>query len=185
ALHFRSRHGLFPLRKILRQFIKTPEKYVTTGHERDVETGLDYRGARFYDSDVARFLSLDPHAADYPSLSDYCYVAGNPVIFTDPSGRNTEYYDMDGNHIHSSKDDLTNAVVTLTESGLAFFNELKSWADYYGWDTDGIIFNTTARFGGKNYDVDAFVNLHKSNNENIQQIRSQLFLIERDTPLEV
>lgn len=33
--------------KILRQYIKTPEKYVTTGHERDTETGIDYRGAGF------------------------------------------------------------------------------------------------------------------------------------------
>ncbi len=78
----------FPYGKTLREFIKTPEKYVTTHHERDVETGLDYRGARFYDSDVARFLSLDPHAADYPELSDYCYVAGNPVMFIDPDGKN-------------------------------------------------------------------------------------------------
>ncbi|MBL0051175.1 MAG: hypothetical protein IPP29_06450 [Bacteroidetes bacterium] len=38
------------------------EKYLTTHHQRDEETGLDYRGARFYDCDVARFLSLDPLA---------------------------------------------------------------------------------------------------------------------------
>jgi RHS repeat-associated protein len=82
----------FPYGKILRQFIKTPEKYVTTGHERDVETGLDYRGARFYDSDVARFLSLDPHAADYPSLSDYSYVAGNPVMIVDTDGKDNIMY---------------------------------------------------------------------------------------------
>jgi RHS repeat-associated protein len=51
------------------------------------ETGLDYRGARFYDGDLGRFLSLDPHAADYPSLSAYVYVADNPLIFIDPDGR--------------------------------------------------------------------------------------------------
>jgi RHS repeat-associated protein len=80
----------FPYGKILRQFIKTPEKYVTTGHERDVETGLDYRGARFYDSDVARFLSLDPLAAEFPEWSDYNYVLGNPVMFVDPDGRDVK-----------------------------------------------------------------------------------------------
>jgi RHS repeat-associated protein len=91
----------FPYGKILREFIKTPEKYVSTGHERDTETGLDYRGARFYDSDVARFLSLDPAAAEYPSLSDYCYVAGNPVLFIDLDGKNVEstHLDKDGNVI--------------------------------------------------------------------------------------
>lgn len=50
-------------------------------------TGLDNRGARFYDSDVARFLSLDPHATDYPSWSDYNYVLGNPISFIDPDGK--------------------------------------------------------------------------------------------------
>lgn len=60
---------------------------MNTQHERDRETGLDYRGARYYDSDVARFLSLDPLAAKYPMLSPYNYVAGNPIIFIDPDGR--------------------------------------------------------------------------------------------------
>jgi RHS repeat-associated protein len=77
----------FPYGKILRQYIKTTERYVTTGHERDAETGLDYRGARFYDADVARFLSLDPLAAEFPAWSDYNYVLGNPVMFIDPDGK--------------------------------------------------------------------------------------------------
>ncbi|NJN78428.1 MAG: RHS repeat-associated core domain-containing protein [Saprospiraceae bacterium] len=80
----------FPYGKILRQFIKTPEKYVTTGHERDVETGLDYRGARFYDADACRFLSLDPHAVNYLSWSAYHYVAANPILVTDPTGKDWE-----------------------------------------------------------------------------------------------
>ena len=78
----------YPYGKMLRQYTNGPtEKYLTTQHERDIETGLDYRGARFYDSDIARFLSLDPLAADYPSLSDYSYVACNPIIFIDPNGK--------------------------------------------------------------------------------------------------
>jgi RHS repeat-associated protein len=49
-----------------------------------------YRGARFYDSDIARFLSLDPLAVDFPEWSDYNYVLGNPLMFTDPDGRSPE-----------------------------------------------------------------------------------------------
>jgi hypothetical protein len=47
----------FPYGSILREFVNStgPEKYLTTHHERDVETGLDYRGARFYDSDIVSF----------------------------------------------------------------------------------------------------------------------------------
>jgi len=72
----------------LREYVNgDKERYLTTQHERDNETGLDYRGARYYDSDVARFLSLDPLASEFPEWSDYCYVAGNPIIFIDPDGR--------------------------------------------------------------------------------------------------
>jgi len=52
-----------------------------------VESGFDYRGARFYDGDIVRFNSLDPLAMEFPSWSDYNYVLGNPVMLTDPDGR--------------------------------------------------------------------------------------------------
>jgi hypothetical protein len=32
-------------------------------------------------------LSLDPLAAEFPSLSDYVYVAGNPIAYIDPDGK--------------------------------------------------------------------------------------------------
>ncbi|MEZ4755496.1 MAG: RHS repeat-associated core domain-containing protein [Flavobacteriales bacterium] len=78
----------YPYGSILRQHINgAQEKYLTTHHERDLETGLDYRGARYYDSDVARFLSLDPLAKKYSSWSAYNYVMGNPVSLVDPDGK--------------------------------------------------------------------------------------------------
>ncbi|MBS1942014.1 MAG: RHS repeat-associated core domain-containing protein [Bacteroidetes bacterium] len=79
----------FPYGKILRQYVASggPERYLTTQHERDQETGLDYRGARYYDSDVARFLSLDPKAYEYLNVSPYNYVGGNPISLIDPDGR--------------------------------------------------------------------------------------------------
>lgn len=78
----------FPYGKIYREYIDgQQEKYLTTQHERDVETGLDYRGARFYDSDLGRFLSLDPLAEKYAGWSSYNYVLGNPVLLIDPDGR--------------------------------------------------------------------------------------------------
>ena len=81
----------FPYGKILREYVNTnsgdPEKFLTTQHERDQETGFDYRGARFYDSDIARFLSLDPHATKYPSLSPYNYLGGMPTVAIDPDGK--------------------------------------------------------------------------------------------------
>jgi RHS repeat-associated protein len=78
----------FPYGKAVREFVNSDrERYISTQHERDAETGFDYRGARYYDSDVARFLSLDPLAADFVSWSDYNYVMGNPLAFIDPDGK--------------------------------------------------------------------------------------------------
>ncbi len=81
-------YDYYPYGKVLREYNwSVQEIYLTTQHERDQETGYDYRGARFYDSETGKFLSLDPLASKYPGLSDYNYVAGNPIIFIDEDGR--------------------------------------------------------------------------------------------------
>jgi RHS repeat-associated protein len=83
-----------PYGKVLREFSNNDDKerYVTTQHERDEETGYDYRGARFYDSDIARFLSVDPMAHHFPSWSPYSYSLCNPVRFLDPTGLESEEF---------------------------------------------------------------------------------------------
>nr|MBK9649946.1 RHS repeat-associated core domain-containing protein [Bacteroidota bacterium] len=84
-------YDYYPYGKILREYVQGPqEKYLTTHHQRDEETGLDYRGARFYDCDVARFLSLDPLANLYPSTSVYNYVKAQPLLLIDPTGKGDE-----------------------------------------------------------------------------------------------
>jgi len=58
-----------------------------TGKERDSETGFSYFGARYYDSDLMTgWLSVDPMADKYPSLSPYAYCGWNPVRLVDPDG---------------------------------------------------------------------------------------------------
>ncbi len=42
--------------------------------------------ARQYDPHLGLFTSPDPLSGDYPALSSYLYCAGNPVMFTDPTG---------------------------------------------------------------------------------------------------
>lgn len=59
----------------------TGQKYVFTEKERDIETGYDYFGARFYDSDLGRWMTVDPLADKYPGWSPYNYVMGNPLRF--------------------------------------------------------------------------------------------------------
>ena len=64
-----------------------------TGHERDLESGLDYMMARHYSSSQARFLGTDPLAGAGLSSSQgwsrHSYVLGNPVIYIDPTGMRT------------------------------------------------------------------------------------------------
>jgi RHS repeat-associated protein len=90
TVHFAADY--YPYGKTLRYFETSTfeEKYLTTQHERDRETGFDYRGARYYDSDLGRFLSLDPLAAKFPEWSAYNYVLGNPIMLIDPDGREPE-----------------------------------------------------------------------------------------------
>ncbi|WP_226994138.1 RHS repeat-associated core domain-containing protein [Myxococcus hansupus] len=60
-----------------------------TGHQYDVETGLTYARARYYDSELGRFLSRDSFegvVGDAPSLHRYMYANGNPLRFVDPTG---------------------------------------------------------------------------------------------------
>ena len=75
-----------------------------TGKERDIETGHDYFGARYYASNMGRFMSPDwsdtpsqiPYA-DLPnpqSLNLYSYVKNNPLSRTDADG----HCDVDGEH---------------------------------------------------------------------------------------
>lgn len=62
-------------------------RYKYTGKERDVKTGYDYFGARYYDSRIGRWLSVDPMAERYLSLSPFSYSADNPIAFLDPNGK--------------------------------------------------------------------------------------------------
>ena len=86
--------------------------YTFSAKEKDVETGLSVTslrsvsssslsqaqtsltwhslirrfGSRYYSSDLSVWLSVDPKAAKYPSLSPYVYCANNPIKLVDPNG---------------------------------------------------------------------------------------------------
>ena len=58
--------------------------YVFTGKELDPETGYGYFGARYMDHELmTMWLSVDPMADKYPSVSPYAYCAWNPVKLVD------------------------------------------------------------------------------------------------------
>jgi RHS repeat-associated protein len=62
-----------------------------TAKERDVETGLDYFGARYYASIQGRFTAADPLLSSGRSLQPqswnrYSYVVNRPLSVVDPNG---------------------------------------------------------------------------------------------------
>jgi len=69
---------------------------ISTGKERDAESGSDYFGARYYASTMGRFLSPDWSAQEEPvpyarldnpqTLNLYAYLRNNPLIRVDADG---------------------------------------------------------------------------------------------------
>jgi RHS repeat-associated protein len=62
------------------------ETHGFTGKEYDSDTGLYYYNARWYDSELGRFISEDP-AADPNNPNLYSYCGNNPLNRIDPSGK--------------------------------------------------------------------------------------------------
>ncbi|MCF8355201.1 MAG: RHS repeat-associated core domain-containing protein [Melioribacteraceae bacterium] len=77
-----------PYGGILREYNNASpnERYKFTEKERDTETSYDYFGARYYDSDIGRWLSVDPLADLQPGINPYHYSFNNPLKYTDPTG---------------------------------------------------------------------------------------------------
>jgi len=61
-------------------------RYKFTAKELDNETSYTYFGARYYDSDLSVWLSVDAYASKYPGISPYAYAANNPIRLIDPNG---------------------------------------------------------------------------------------------------
>ena len=68
----------------------TNDKYKFVGNERDIETGYDYLGGRYYDSRIGKLFSKDPFADKDPSRSPYSYAGNNPITFYDANGDSVE-----------------------------------------------------------------------------------------------
>ena len=62
-------------------------RFAFTGREYDPETGLYYYRARYYDSNLGRFISEDPLRFDAGDANLFRYVGNSPTNGTDPSGK--------------------------------------------------------------------------------------------------
>ena len=69
----------------------------SNGKEKDYESGFHYYGARYYWSEgLTGWLSVDPMADKYPSISPYAYCVWNPVKLMDPEGNDPIYGEIGG-----------------------------------------------------------------------------------------
>jgi RHS repeat-associated protein len=62
-----------------------------TQKERDIESGLDFFGERYYSSSAGRFTTVDPlgssiRAVEPQTMNRYVFVLNNPLRYVDPDG---------------------------------------------------------------------------------------------------
>lgn len=104
--------------------------YRFNGKEKDYESGFHYYGARYYWSELLTgWLSVDPMADKYPSISPYAYCAWNPVKLVDPDGRDwVVIFD------HEKKTVTVNAkyVTKDDEAHASAENAIKAWNNLSG-----------------------------------------------------
>ncbi len=95
--------------------------FTFTGKEKDPETGYSNFGARYLEHELmTMWLSVDPMADKYPSISPYAYCAWNPMKLVDPEGMDTIVSINIGNgHVNMESSDLhiKGCVVTFYDDG--------------------------------------------------------------------
>jgi RHS repeat-associated protein len=94
-------------------------RYTFSAKEKDDETQYSYFGARYYDSDLSVWLSVDPMADNTPYQTPYMYCSGNPVMRIDPDGNDDFTIDKESGDVKLVKktDDKTDRVVKTYASG--------------------------------------------------------------------
>ena len=86
-------YRLDPWGRIRFQAGESVNRQVFTGQEHDLNTGLIYFGARYYDPDTGRFITQDPYLGEGgtpPSLHRYLYAYSNPAVYVDLFGYSAE-----------------------------------------------------------------------------------------------
>jgi len=85
-----------------------------TGKERDSETGYGYFGARYMDHELTTmWLSVDPMADKYPSISPYAYCAWNPLNVVDPNGLDTFHIFINEGRIYQTPAEGSHCIMFL------------------------------------------------------------------------
>ncbi|MBP1673507.1 MAG: repeat-associated core protein, partial [Bacteroidetes bacterium] len=74
--------------------------YTFSGKEKDAETGYSYFGARYYDSGLSIWLSVDPMSDKHHNYTPYAYVYNSPIMLKDPYGLDSIFFNSKGSEIN-------------------------------------------------------------------------------------
>ena len=120
-----------------------------SGKEKDSETGFSYFSARYYEPEMlSGWLSVDPVADKYPSLSPYAYCAwtrptggdehrwikynivNNPIKLVDPDGQDiADFYNLKGEWIGTDGNNDGRIFLVIDESDVSMI--LKNGNNLY------------------------------------------------------
>ena len=116
-IFFSVSHFAMPLSTVNCQLSTVNWTHTFSAKEKDLETGLSYFGSRYYSSDLSIWLSVDPMAHKYPSLSPYVYCANNPIKLVDPNGEEIgDYFNQYGKYLGT--DNVDNGKVLIIDDAL-------------------------------------------------------------------
>ena len=163
------------------------KRYQFTGHEHDEETAYDYHGARFYNRELGRYISVDPLFSEAPDWTPYRYAFCNPVMFTDPTGmkEDTEYKDENGKTLYHSKDNLEDAVVIIKDKDLKEFDHRLKAAERDGYADSDAVNERWRNDYGPSYMVKEYWDFQETNEKAqtklpIQESRNNLYVKGRE-----
>ncbi|NQW17632.1 MAG: RHS repeat-associated core domain-containing protein [Chloroflexi bacterium] len=117
-----------------------------TGQRRDAATGLGFYNARYYDSEIGRFISADsivPGGTRADMFNRYVYVSNNPLKYKDPSG-----------HIGDEANDSPNPYIIDVGKPLARSNPYHENPQMY---PDQLMTTDVAYWAGRQYRPDSGV----------------------------
>ena len=109
---------------------------------------------------MTMWLSVDPLADKYPSISPYAYCAWNPVKLVDPDGREINpVYTREGDYLGETKEGFTGDPLIMKKSDYDFMMDISGKKDISELSVDdvkergGTTFDDAAKRGAINGDA--------------------------------